>query len=74
MSSAYKLNEAKRVLEQRREIVFSSMFDCGDFDSALVRLWVALADMITQVESGDTYSQGLLARIRLLEDGPKDAA
>ena len=72
MSNAYKLNEAMRVLEHEREIVFSSM-EYDKLDSSLVRMWVALADMISQVESGDTYSQGLRARIKMLEDDQKDA-
>lgn len=67
MSNKSELNEAKTVLEKHREVIFSMIHDQDKFNAPMVRMWTALASMIQEVELGDKYASGLLARIRSLE-------
>lgn len=67
MTNKYELDEAKRTLESNRELVSSMIHDTNDLDAPLVRIWIALAAMISEVESGEVYTKRLQARIRMLE-------
>lgn len=67
MSNKHELKKAKQTLNDHGELVFSMIHDAGQQDWPLARMWIALASMIQEVESGDKYSSGLNARIRSLE-------
>ena len=67
MVSKAVTGEVSRVLEMKRELVFSMVNDTDDYDADIVILWNALAQAQQQLEMMDKYSKGLLAKAKLEE-------